>query len=229
MLNMGNEAIRTEFQPFGTGQTFAAYSLNVAIGYSQALSDRFSAGVTVKYLQETLAQYNAGAFVADVGFLYRTDYRNLRFAAALQHFGANSTLKGNYNPDVLNTGNDVNTEGYPAPTLFKMGAQIDAFRQGEHLITAHLQLNHPNDNSENIRIGLEYAYAQMFYARLGTKLGVDNEQIPGGGVGFKTTFGRNVILLDYALFQSRFLGLYQQLGIRFSLAKDIETEPLPAN
>ena len=223
MLNMGNEAIRTEFQPYGTGQTFSAYSLSAGLGYSQNLSDRFSAGVTLKFMQEKLAQYTANAFSADVGFLYRVDFRNLRFAAALQHFGTNSTLSGNYNADVLGTGTQTGTSGYPAPTLFKMGAQIDAFRQGEHLLTAHLQLNHPNDNSENIRIGAEYAYAQLFYARLGIKLGVDNEQIPSGGLGLKTNFGRNAIMLDYAVFQSRYLGLYQQLGIRFSLAP-METE-----
>ena len=230
MLSMGSEKVRTEFQPLGTGETFANYSLSTGLGYSQRLSQMFSIGIEIKYLQERLAQYRTGAIAADIGFLYRTDWRNLRFGVVLQHFGANSTLKGNYSPNLLQNGQEVPTEGYPAPALFKMGAQLDVVNVANHLLTAQLQLNHPNDNAENIRLGLEYLVSEMFYIRGGVKLNIANERAPVGGLGFKTNFGGSTIKIDYGISPSRFLGLYHNVGLAFYLRKSADPEPAqPAN
>jgi len=100
-----------------------------------------------------------------------------------------------------------------------MGAQLDAYRDEQQLLTAHIQLNHPNDNAENIRIGLEYGFGDMFFARAGVKLNVRNERLPTGGVGFKLNAGPVLIQADYGLSPSRYLGLYHNLGLSFMLAR----------
>ena len=218
-LNMGSEKVRTEFAPQGTGEYFTDYSLAAEVGYARDLSNRFSIGVGLKFVREQLAQYAANGVGADIGFLYRTDWRNLRFGACLQNFGTNSTLKGNYSPDLLQTGTTTSTEGYPAPTLFKMGASMDALSQGDHLLTVHAQLNHPNDNSENLRLGAEYTWANMLMLRTGIKLGVNTEPYPTAGVGFAFGFGGHRLQADYGVNPTRYLGLMHSVGLSFSLAK----------
>jgi hypothetical protein len=227
MLNMGAEKVRTEFEPEGTGEYFSAYSLATEVGYARNLSSRFSIGVSLKYIREQLAQYTANGVAADIGFLYRTDYRNLRFGVALQNFGANSTLKGSYNPDVLQNGSTTTTEGYPAPTLFKMGASMDALDIEDHLITVHIQLNHPNDNAENIRIGAEYVWADQFMLRTGVKLGVSTERIPTAGLGYRFNFGGQKLQLDYGINPTRYLGLMHSVGLSFALGQPASTATTP--
>lgn len=219
MLNMGAEKVRTEFFPQGTGQYFTTYSLSAEAGYSRDLSERFSFGLGFKFLREQLAEYAANGLGADVGFLYRTDWRNLRFGATLQHFGTNATLRGNRVPDLLQRGQTVNVEGYPAPTHFKMGASMDAIRKDEHLLTVHLQLNHPNDNAENIRAGAEYIWANTLALRAGLKLGVDNERTPSAGIGYRQPIGGHMLQIDYGVNPTRFLGLIHSVGISYALAR----------
>lgn len=228
MLNLANQDVRTTFAPNGNGQTYSAYSLATSVGYSRMLSQFFSVGIELKYMHEKLAQYRAGAIAADIGFLYRTDWRNLRFAAALQNFGANSTATGQNKTDPFGQG--TTTEGYPAPTLFKMGAQLDAVHSGEHLLTTSIQLNHPNDNAENIRVGAEYTYGGMISLRAGVKVNVANEKVPSAGLGFKHNFGSTELNLSYATFTSRYLGWYHQLGLAIYLPdkpKQATPEPSP--
>lgn len=230
MLNMGAEKVRDEFHPQGTGEYFTAYTMAAELGYSRNLSNRFSIGVGLKYIREQLAQYSANSVAADIGFLYRTDWRNLRFGASLQNFGTNSALQGNYSPDLTQTGATTSTEGYPAPTLFKMGASMDALSRPDHLLTVHAQLNHPNDNAENIRLGAEYVWADMLMLRTGVKLGVDNERIPTAGLGYRWAFGGHRLQFDYGINPTRYLGIMHSLGISFVIGKPeaLETPETPA-
>ena len=47
-----------------------------------------------------------------------------------------------------------------------------------------IQLEHPNDNSENIRIGVEYAYLNLIFLRTGYKINVLGQKAPTFGAGF---------------------------------------------
>jgi hypothetical protein len=225
MLNMDAEKVRTEFAPQGTGEYFSAYSMAAEVGYARNLSRQFSIGVGLKYIREQLAQYAANGVAADIGFLYQTDWRNLRFGAALQNFGTNSTMTGNYSPDLLQNGTTTKTEGYPAPTLFKMGASFDALRREEHLITVHAQLNHPNDNSENIRLGAEYVWADILSLRAGFKIGVKTEPYPAFGMGYKFGFGGHVLKLDYGVNPTQYLGFMHSVGLTFAMPAPTADEP----
>lgn len=221
-LGTGPQTLRTEFQPNGNGQQFYVNSFAAGLGYSKALSSMFSFGVYGKYIREQLAEYSSATVAVDLGFLYRTDFRNLRFAAALQNFGTNSSLTGSAKPVAFysdSKGNPVQStiEEFSPSTLFKMGVSIDAFRQNNHLLSAAMQLNHPNDNSENIRIGLEYGYDAQFFVRTGFKINVQGQAYPSGGLGLKTRLGRHPIKIDYAAQPTQYLGLYQSIGLSVSL------------
>src|SRR5262249_30491114 len=54
-------------EPDGTGRTYSVAETFVGGTYAQNFSDRFSAGVTVKFITDKLADVSASAFAVDFG------------------------------------------------------------------------------------------------------------------------------------------------------------------
>jgi hypothetical protein len=230
-LTTGMMERRTEFQPDGTGQFFSASNTAVGLSYSKRLTDYFSYGVTLKYVNEQLAEYMAHTGVVDLGFLYRTDFKDLSFAVAMQSFGTNSKLKGDYEPDGLNS-KPVTLGSYPAPTLFKLGVSMIPWKTDDKSLTTTIQLNHPNDNAENIRIGLEFEYKKLLYLRAGYKINVDDQVYPTAGVGVRAHIGKHPLHIDYAVDPTRYLGWIHRFGLTFAINKmerEEKHEEAPAN
>jgi hypothetical protein len=226
VLNSGAMDVRTEFQPDGTGEKFYATNMAIGGGYSRSLSQMFSFGLYAKYIREQMAEYKANTMAVDMGFMYRTDYKDLRFAVVLQHFGSDSKLSGSQMPVNYNR-NGMDLDNYPAPTLFKMGVSMKPIDDGKNALVTSLQLNHPNDNAENIRLGLEYAYQDMFFIRGGAKLNVTGEKWPTFGVGYRQRIGYHVLRVDYAANPTNYLGLMHSIGLSFSLGKaDASSSPV---
>lgn len=227
-LSSGAMERRTEFQPGGTGEFFYAVNLAAGAGYSRKLSDMFSFGVYAKYLLEQLDTYKAHSLGVDLGFLYRTDFKDLRFGAALYNFGNNSTLKGSARPVVYNRSGSPLVESYPLPTLFKFGVSIKAFDTEDHDLVVGAQLNHPNDNAENVRLGVEYLFREFLALRAGYKINVIGEKLPTAGLGARFHIGAHPVRIDYAFAPSDYLGMWHSLGLSFSanrLSKETVSQP----
>lgn len=215
-LSAGLMDVRTEFRPDGTGARFATTNSAFGLGYAKHLSDMFSFGVNAKFMYEAVAEYSALAVAADVGFLYKTDWRNLRFAATLQHFGTNTTFSGTAFREPFNR-NRQEAETFPSPITFKMGASVDAIDADGHKLVVAAQLYHPSDNAENVRVGLEYSFRDMFFARGGYRLNVPNETLPSFGVGFKYDKNRYPVQIDLGAQPSNMLGMIWTAGLSIGL------------
>jgi hypothetical protein len=216
-LSSGMRERRTEFQPLGDGSQYASDAFKVGLGYSRSLSRMFSCGMNLNLVREQLSQYSATAVTADLGFLYKTDWKDLSFAVGLQHFGGNSTGKGDFLAVQYNR-NQVTTEAYGAPTLFSMGVSIKAWELEKHQLLAAAQLNHPNDNAENIRLGLHYSFDSLFHVRLGYKVNVAGEGLTAG-IGIRSRIGAFPLTFDYAIVPNRYLGMYHSLGLSIGFIK----------
>jgi hypothetical protein len=215
-MGSGSQKRRTEFQPFGDGTFFVSDAFKLGFGYSKALSKMFSFGLNAHYIREQLAQYASNAIAVDMGFMYKTDWKHLNFAVGLQHFGANSTLSGSELPVMYNRSAGTGKESYGAPTLFSMGASMVPWSAGKHEILVSAQLNHPNDNAENIRLGAEYTLDSMFFLRVGLRVNVPGEHI-SGGVGFKRILGRVPLSVEYAVLPNDYLGWMHTIGLSIGL------------
>lgn len=215
-LSSGAMERRTEFQPGGTGEYFYATNTAIGISYAKRLTDFFSWGGTFRYVNETLAEFSAHTVVLDLGFLYRTDVKDLSFAVAIQSFGGNSRLSGDYVPAGLNP-QDINLESYPAPVVFKMAVSMVPWKTDDKSLTTVVQLNHPNDNAENIRLGAEFEYRKLLFLRAGYKINVRDQVYPTFGLGLRTRMGRHPLHFDYAVDPTRFLGWIHRVGLRFTL------------
>lgn len=210
---------RTEFQPNGTGEYFYAQNLAIGASYAKILSDYFSYGVNVKYIYEGIDQYYVHSGVVDVGFLYKTDFKDLRFAVFLNNFGVNTRIDGETNTLAAFNYSNPDINAYSAPTMFKMGLSMVPYKDDKNSLMIAAELHHPNDNSENIRLGAEYSWMKVIAVRAGYKIGVKDQPIPTFGIGLRTRVGRHPLVFDYAADPHPYLGTTQQIGLQLSLNK----------
>ena len=86
--------VTTVEHPEGTGETFSCTDMVAGLTFSRMLTDRFSAGLTVKYVREQWDDVSAGGIAVDMGTLYDTGFKTLRIGMAIQHFGGELTPDG---------------------------------------------------------------------------------------------------------------------------------------
>ncbi|MCX6641006.1 MAG: PorV/PorQ family protein [bacterium] len=145
----------TPEMPYGTGKTFSASDLCAGITYAQRLTDKFSVGGTVKYIEERLADRKATGLGFDVGTFYNTGWKSIIIAMAITNFG----------PDM----NFVDSP-FPMPINFKFGGSIRLIDREAHSLLFALEGWHPNDNLEQYNFGLEYGFQKMAFLRIGKKV-----------------------------------------------------------
>lgn len=162
------QPVRTILQPEGTGAFYSASDLGLAATYAVALTDRFAAGVTAKYVRETLWHETADAFAADLGVTYRTKLPGLFLAASISNFGGDLKLDGRdlmrpYDDDPGNFSNDqlnarLDTDAFSLPLYFRFGLAYELRAGDLHQFTAVADLLHPSDNTEAVNLGAEYTF-----------------------------------------------------------------------
>jgi hypothetical protein len=214
-LNAGNMKVRTEFQPDGTGEYYFVSNTAVGLSYGLELSEMFAFGGTVNVIYETMAGYKNSAIGVDLGFLYKTDFRNLQFAVCLKNFGGNTSLSGSKMPVTYNR-KGIQLDQNTLPTIFELGMSMQAWQKGKHNLVGVLELNHPNDNAENIRIAAEYKFADLLTTRLGYKIGVKGQSYPTFGLAIKLSKAKPM-QFHYGVNPANNLGTLQIVGLSSDL------------
>lgn len=209
-LQSDDMPVTTEFQPYGTGAYFKYGDLALAATYARRMTDNFSFGVSVKYIDETLAQLSMRGVLIDLGTYYWTGLGTTRFAVSVSNFGGQLTPSGSV---TLVDGTTVSDfQGFSPPTIFRIGFAFEPYQDKTNKLTAVVQLNHPADNSENLSLGAEYSFDSAFFLRAGYKINVDEQSYSlGAGVNVDARFA--LVCFDYAFTP------YERLGNvhRFSL------------
>ena len=206
------EDVRTIEFPEGDGRKWDATSLAIGLAYARNLTDRFSIGFSAKFISERIWNETANGIAIDVGTLYRTPFRGLRLGAAISNFGTKMRLDGrdiqfNFNPSgdpnigPSNIPSQYRVEDYDIPLMFRIGLALDLVSTEAIRTTAAVDATHPNDNVEFVNSGLELAWREIFFARVGYKSLFlrDSEQGFTWGVGlhYDIVNGAN-IMIDYA-------------------------------
>ncbi|OGF97952.1 MAG: hypothetical protein A3F83_01575 [Candidatus Glassbacteria bacterium RIFCSPLOWO2_12_FULL_58_11] len=96
-LDVPEMEITTVTSPDGTGRTFNAYDFQGGGSLAYNFSDRFVAGLNLKYVhQDVWSNIGGSAFAIDAGTIYHTEFmdREIRFAFAIQNLGTNITMTG---------------------------------------------------------------------------------------------------------------------------------------
>lgn len=209
-VTMDDMPVTTEFAPFGTGEYFGYTDIAVSITYARKMTKQFSFGGSVKYVEETMDKLKMRGVMIDLGTYYKTGLGSTRFAVTVSNFGSELapdgqiTLVGNREIDEW--------QSFAPPTIFRIGFALEPYESEEHRITTSIQLNHPNDNSENVAIGAEYAWQNMFLLRGGYKFNVD-EQNFSFGVGVKVPISIAEFSFDYSYTNFERLGSAHRFSI----------------
>lgn len=213
-MNSGAMKVRTEFQPDGTGELFYVGYHALGVSYAARLSEMFSAGISMNYLLEQIAGFNNQAVTADIGFLYKTDYKDLRFAVVLQNFGGNTSLDGDELKVEYNR-NGIALEQYTVPTVFRMGVSMVPWEKDGKSLRTIAELRHPNDNSENIRLGIEYNLRDLIELRTGYKISVEDQNWPTFGLAYRMNLNGRHLLLNYAMNPTNHMGVQHHFGLNY--------------
>jgi opacity protein-like surface antigen len=230
-LDYGDMEVTTLEEPDGTGQTFSAHDMAIALSYAKNLTDRFSMGGNVKYVGQTIKNTSASALAFDVGVLFLSDVYGLRIGASITNFGTDMQLSGkdlmvahDVAPNIEGNNDqilaDLRTDDFPLPLTFKVGLGMDVVKSEAHTVTVGVDALHPKDNAEYLNVGGEYVFNNMIALRAGYKsLFLDNTEeglTLGFGIGYD--FAPNLRLqLDYAYQDMDILEKTQHfsLGIKF--------------
>ena len=202
ILHMKPMPETNEYFPDGTGNYFFYQDRFLGATYGAKMTDRFSFGVTLKYVAEDLAEYKMSTILMDLGTFYWTGYESLRFCASLSNFGKQIAPQGDYMKKILdqNSGNEIEErtdfEKFSPPTQFRVGVAADPIASSEHFLTISAQLNHPVDNAEYIVTGLEYSFMKLFFIRGGYKFNKNEENFTTGA-GLFIPLGRFKLRVDY--------------------------------
>jgi len=208
--------VTTEYQPFGTGDYFRFSDLSIGLSFARQMTDQFSFGATVKYVEEQLGDLKMKTVLGDLATYYKTGLGTSRFAVMISNFGGQVSPSGSVN---LVGGRTVsNFQKFPPPTLFKIGFAMEPVMDKNNRLTTSIQLNSPNDNAENFSLGAEYAYKDFLFVRGGYKFNVDAESFSAGaGVKFPISFAKTN--LDYSIAKYKELGFTHRFSVNIMLPK----------
>ncbi|MEN8192984.1 MAG: PorV/PorQ family protein [Bacteroidota bacterium] len=213
-LHMEDMKVTTEVNPFGTGEYFSFGDIAFGITYSRKMTEQFSFGATIRYFEETLDKLKMRGILVDIGTYYWTGLGSTRFAVTITNFGNELAPDG----EVQLWGGRTNDkwQSFSPPTMFRIGFAFEPYETENHRITSSFQLNHPNDNSENVSTGLEYAWNRMFFLRGGYKFNADEQDI-SLGAGFNIDLDLAKFTLDYSFVNFERLGSAHRFSITLGL------------
>ena len=219
-LHMDDMEITTETQPFGTGRYFSFGDIAFGATYSRKMTDQFSFGVTLRYAEETLDILKMRGLMADIGTFYWTGLGTARFAVVVSNFGGDVAPTGTVSH--LNGGADTTFQSFSPPTRFKIGFAMEPFELTDQRLTTSLELNHPNDNAENVHLGFEYSYQERLFLRTGVKRTI-GESLLGAdetgasdislGMGVVVPLGDRRIMVDYVFANFNALGSIHMFSV----------------
>ena len=227
-LTMPDMAVRTVFQPEGTGALFSASDLALGLTYAKALTDRFSIGANFKYIQNKIYNSTASTIAVDFGVLFLTDFAGTRFGASVSNFGGNLEMSGtdtelevDVAPDQFGNNDriraNLQTDSFQPPLIMRVGLATDVINRTNSKLTLAVDGVVPNSNGQYVNVGGEYLMLNVIAVRGGYKTLFlsDSEEgfTLGAGLQYEL-FAGTEFFLDYSYTDFGLLQNVQELALR---------------
>ncbi|GIV59538.1 PorV/PorQ family protein [Rhodocaloribacter litoris] len=200
---------------------YSPTALAVGLGYARAFSDRFAAGIHIKYAYQNIGDdfvtaqdfdsqtgssfnpglvtatesYAKGTLAFDFGVVYMTGFRSLVIAMTVRNFAQEQTYV---------------RERFELPLTFQIGTSINlldftAANPDVHRLRLHVDAQRPRDFDEHIKFGLEYTFMDIFSLRGGFEQTISEEEGISLGAGVhhaisNIRFGADYAYTDWGLF-----------------------------
>ncbi len=213
-LSMGDMKVRTIEKPEGTGEYFSAGDISVGISYARFLTDRFSVGITAKYIQQSIWHMNAIAFAFDAGTVFRTDLLGgMSIGAVLANFGTPMRLEGRdaryfIRVDPTKQGSNENIpvnidmDSWDLPLYFQIGVSAPVINDVDYKLNLSADALVPNNDYQSMNVGAEFTFMDV----LSLRGGYNSLFLPdaegglsfGAGVNSKMLLSTAFVYFDYA-------------------------------
>lgn len=197
-----NDFIRT-YENGEEGGKFSAGDVLLGISYGKILSPILNFGFNIKFISETLDDYNSQAIAADIGIFHQTTNPKLKLGIVAKNIGKQLT--------------EFDIEEEKLPMTFAAGF---AYNLDDGFIT--IDVNKPMDNDFYGAIGIEKNVYPNFIFRCGYKTNAndwhtdsDLDFAAGFSAGFG--FGWQEYHFDYAINSLGELGFIHQISVRYNL------------
>jgi len=199
-LTTGEMLVRTPLRPEGTGQKFEAANFVTGLSYARSLTDKFTFGLSVKYVRLDAFRYRADGLAMDLGSTYRTGFKSFRFGWVISNFG----------PDLK-----FINETFSLPTSITFGIAAEAFQNEVHTLTLTFQGNRPNDNQERASVGMEYWFKDLLALRGGYRINYDADRY-SFGIGIRVPVPPlRRVQIDYAYTDMSDLNQVNRFSVTF--------------
>jgi hypothetical protein len=172
-----DQPVYTVDQPEGTGSVYSVNETFAGLTLAQNFSDRFSAGLTGKFVFDKLGDVNGNAFAVDFGTNFHAALRNhpIRFSFTLANLGSNMSYSGTGiqsdvprtplpgEPGVPTTPQPAQflTKDFPLPTTFRVGLAYDLLPGENSRLTLLGDFNQPTNNKAGFTAGSEFAVNRL--------------------------------------------------------------------
>jgi len=224
---LSGDMLRTTYedQEGRSGETFAANDFAFGLSYARMMTDKFTAGMTFKFLNQNIDQVSANGWAFDLGGTYSVGVGDLKLGFAIRNFGPDMTYSGEnleFNSGLIDhpeVDEDIpatyNSEAYPLPLMFQLGITYDLITSGANRLTAVLDGLHPNDQSETFVAGLEYGFNDSYFARVGYN-GRENMGVTAG-LGARAALTPGIMAsVDYSYESHEYLDAIQRFSLSVS-------------
>jgi long-subunit fatty acid transport protein len=200
-LNSGEMDVRTVEQPLGTGEKYSVSNIAMGIGYGRQITDRFSMGFQITYLQETIWHSSLSTMAISVGTMYNLTPNGIRLGASICNFGLPAGYSGRdlriiYDNDPDKYGDnsslpgEIYTEKHPLPVLFRVGLSWPIRLNENNQFQLAVNAFHPNDNTESLSFGGEW----VIFKSMALRAGYQNLFLKDSEVGLTLGAGLNLNL-----------------------------------
>ena len=172
-FGFSNQPVYTVDDPTGSsGEQYSVSETAVGLTYSQQFSDRFSAGLTAKVINDQLGRVSGTAIAVDFGTSFHAIMggRPLRASFVIQNLGSTLSHSGQALATVVtrtppNGNQDVPQEpatasltakSWPLPVIFRVGLAYDLFQTSAGRFSVLGEFTQPNNNAPGFNLGGEY-------------------------------------------------------------------------
>jgi hypothetical protein len=172
-FGFSDQPIYTVADPEGTGRTYSVRETFISGTYAQNFSDRFSAGVTLKFINDRLGTAKAQGVAVDFGTNFHASVgaRPIRASFVIQNLGTNlqhsgeDLIVGVIREPPLGTVDIpqepqsavLSTTGWTLPVLFRVGVALDLVAQGNNRLTVLSEFTQPNNTKPGAGAGFEWS------------------------------------------------------------------------
>lgn len=207
--------------------TFSPTAFAVGLGYARSVTDRFSVGGQVKYVNQDFGEVatafapseegEGGAFdregidenvlAYDFGVMYDTPFSGLTFAVSARNFSQQAAFGEG--------------ESFQLPLTLQIGAALDTrnltgLDPSMHQLVLAVDAEDPYDFSGQIEAGGEYTFANTLSLRAGVVFPSDVQSV-SLGAGLKQSLGGVGFGADYSYSSFDVFDPVHRVAIRFDL------------